>query len=162
MLNRLTQRSSRLEFSPYEMFTHDEWAKLRADTPMTLTEEEVAALSGVIERISADEVEHIYLPLSRLLNFYVGAANVRQRKRGSSMTWAVPTAHSVTTRPLLKKGASCATAMSSCLAQPPHSSAPDNIPTNPNQNITKLYSLFFPRVLSVNFACISPVWVAKQ
>lgn len=74
MLNRLTQRPSRLEFSPYEMFTHDEWAKLRDDTPMTLSEEEVGKLSGVIERISADEVEHIYLPLSRLLNFYVGAA----------------------------------------------------------------------------------------
>jgi type I pantothenate kinase len=74
MLSRLTQRSSRLEFSPYEMFTHDEWAKLRADTPMTLSDEDVAKLSGVIERISADEVEHIYLPLSRLLNFYVGAA----------------------------------------------------------------------------------------
>jgi type I pantothenate kinase len=47
---------------------------MRADTPMTLTEAEVAQLSGVIERISADEVEHIYLPLSRLLNLYVGAA----------------------------------------------------------------------------------------
>ena len=51
MLKRL-QRPPRIEFSPYEMFTHDEWAKLRADTPMTLTDEEVDSLSGVIERIS--------------------------------------------------------------------------------------------------------------
>jgi len=74
MLSRMTQHSSRLAFSPYQMFTRHEWAELRADTPMTLTEEEVEQLSGVIERIHADEVEHIYLPLSRLLNFYVGAA----------------------------------------------------------------------------------------
>jgi type I pantothenate kinase len=78
MLSRLplpeTPPSSRLEFSPYERFSRDEWAELRAGTPMTLSPEEVEQLSGVIERISADEVEHIYLPMSRLLNLYVGAA----------------------------------------------------------------------------------------
>lgn len=102
MLKRLTQHSSRLEFSPYEMFTHDEWAKLRADTPMTLTNEEVAGLSGVIERISADEVEHIYLPLSRLLNFYVGAAQQLHertseflRKRNGKMPFIIGIAGSV-------------------------------------------------------------------
>jgi type I pantothenate kinase len=73
MLNRIGQ-PSRLEFSPYRIFTREEWAKLRADTPMTLAVEEVDQLSGVIDRISADEVEDIYLPLSRLLNLYVSAA----------------------------------------------------------------------------------------
>jgi len=102
MLKRLTQRSSRLEYSPYEMFTHDEWAQLRADTPMTLTVEEVDRLSGVIERISADEVEHIYLPLSRLLNFYVGAAQQLHgqtseflRKRNGKMPFIIGVAGSV-------------------------------------------------------------------
>ena len=88
MLNRLTQRPPRLEFSPYEMFTHDEWAKLRADTPMTLSEEEVGKLSGLIERMSADEVEQIYLPLSRLLNLYVargaGAARAHAEFLGAA------------------------------------------------------------------------------
>ena len=102
MLERLTQRFSRLEFSPYEMFTHGEWAKLRADTPMTLTDEEVDKLSGVIERISPDEVEHIYLPLSRLLNFYVGAAQQLHertseflRKRNGKMPFIIGIAGSV-------------------------------------------------------------------
>lgn len=63
-----------LEFSPYQFFSREEWAKLRADTPMTLEPEEVDELAGLIESLSMDEVETIYLPLSRLLNLYVAAA----------------------------------------------------------------------------------------
>jgi type I pantothenate kinase len=63
-----------IEFSPYRFCTKEEWAKLRADTPMTLTERDLDQLAGVIERVSYEEVENIYLPLSRLINFYVRAA----------------------------------------------------------------------------------------
>lgn len=63
-----------LPFSPYSIFSRDEWSKLRADTPMTLLPEELEQLSGVIEELSVDEVEEIYLPLSRLLNLYVAAS----------------------------------------------------------------------------------------
>ena len=60
--------------SPYQKFTREEWAALRADTPMTLTEEDVEQLSGLTERVSVNEVREVYLPLSRLLNLYVAAA----------------------------------------------------------------------------------------
>lgn len=60
--------------TPYRIFTRPEWAALRADTPMTLTEEEIDQLSGMTERVSVDEVREVYLPLSRLLNLYVAAA----------------------------------------------------------------------------------------
>ena len=63
-----------LPFSPYRTFTRDEWARLRADTPMTLKPEELEELSGVIEELSVEEVVEIYLPLSRLLNLYVAAS----------------------------------------------------------------------------------------
>jgi len=63
-----------LEFSPYRIFNREEWARLRADTPMTLKESELEPLSGLIEELSVDEVEQIYLPMSRLLNLYVAAA----------------------------------------------------------------------------------------
>ncbi len=63
-----------LEFSPYQFFTRDEWAHLRAGTPMTLVPRELDELSGLIESLSVEEVETIYLPLSRLLNLYVSAA----------------------------------------------------------------------------------------
>jgi type I pantothenate kinase len=60
--------------NPYLSFTRGEWARLRADTPLTLTEDDLVRLRGQDEQVSLSEVEHIYLPLSRLLNFYVEAS----------------------------------------------------------------------------------------
>jgi type I pantothenate kinase len=59
--------------SPYRTFSRDEWAKLRADAPMTLTVDEVMQLQSLNDPISIDEVAAIYLPLSRLLSLYVAA-----------------------------------------------------------------------------------------
>ncbi len=61
------------ELSPYRVFSKREWASLRADMPLTLTEAELDELRGLNERISMDQVVDIYLPLSRLLNLYVEA-----------------------------------------------------------------------------------------
>jgi type I pantothenate kinase len=62
-----------VSLTPYLRFRRDEWAARREDTPMTLTGADVERLHGLIERVSMREVEEIYLPLSRLLNLYVGA-----------------------------------------------------------------------------------------
>ncbi|MFL5189451.1 MAG: type I pantothenate kinase, partial [Microvirga sp.] len=59
--------------SPYRTFPRDEWARLRADAPMTLTVDEVMRLQSLNDPISIDEVAAIYLPLSRLLSLYVAA-----------------------------------------------------------------------------------------
>jgi type I pantothenate kinase len=59
--------------SPYLRFSRAEWADLRASTPLPLTEKDLSTLRGINEAISLDEVERIYLPLSRLLNLYVSA-----------------------------------------------------------------------------------------
>ena len=59
--------------SRYISFTGEEWSRLRASTPLTLSEERLAGLRGLNERVSLQEVEQIYLPLSRLLNLYVAA-----------------------------------------------------------------------------------------
>ena len=60
-------------FSPFMAFSRDEWAMLRASTPLTLSEDDLARLRGINDRLSLEEVVHTYLPLSRLLNLYVGA-----------------------------------------------------------------------------------------
>jgi type I pantothenate kinase len=60
--------------SPYRSFAREEWARLRADTPLTLTAQEVSQLQSLDDPISLDEVIAIYLPLSRLLSLYVAAA----------------------------------------------------------------------------------------
>jgi len=53
------------------------WSRLRAATPLTLGEEDLAELQGLNERVSLAEVEAIYLPVSRLLNLHVaGMQNV--------------------------------------------------------------------------------------
>jgi len=59
--------------SPYRVFPRQEWAARREDTPMTLTRGEIAELQAFNDQLSMKEVEEIYLPLSRLLSFYVGA-----------------------------------------------------------------------------------------
>src|SRR5215216_4164597 len=61
------------DLSPYRTFPRDEWARLRADTPLTLTGEDVTRLQSLNDPISLDEVIAIYLPLSRLLSLYVAA-----------------------------------------------------------------------------------------
>lgn len=59
--------------SPYRVFSRSEWAELRADTPLPLAAEELERLRSLNDRISLEEVEAIYLPLSRLLSLYVAA-----------------------------------------------------------------------------------------
>jgi type I pantothenate kinase len=59
--------------SPYRIFSRAEWAAKRNDTPMTLTSDEVTRLRSLHDRLDITEVEEIYLPLSRLLSFYVAA-----------------------------------------------------------------------------------------
>jgi type I pantothenate kinase len=59
--------------SPYRRFTREEWAHLRADTPLTLTLEDLSRLKSLHDPISLEEVIEIYLPLSRLLALYVAA-----------------------------------------------------------------------------------------
>jgi type I pantothenate kinase len=63
----------------YLTFDRDDWAKLRAATPLTLREPDLASLRGINEHIDLDEVTAIYLPLSRLLNLYVSATQDLQR-----------------------------------------------------------------------------------
>lgn len=64
--------------SPYMLFDREKWAALRDEEPLTLSESEVEALKGIDEELSINEVSDIYLPLSRLLNYYVSARIGRQ------------------------------------------------------------------------------------
>lgn len=62
------------EVSPFRRFARDEWATLREDTPMTLTAADLDEVRSLNDKIDLNEVEAIYLPLSRLLNLYVQAS----------------------------------------------------------------------------------------
>jgi type I pantothenate kinase len=63
------------QYNPYRIFTREQWARLRDDTPMTLEPGEFERLRSMHDRLDMQEVEDIYLPLSRLLSIYVDATH---------------------------------------------------------------------------------------
>jgi type I pantothenate kinase len=76
-------RAPEQQYNPYRIFSREQWARLRNDTPMTLQAEEIAKLRSMHDRLDLQEVEEIYLPLSRLLSIYVDATQrlyVAQRR----------------------------------------------------------------------------------
>ncbi len=69
------QRRGRSDASPFVDLSRAEWSALREKTPLPLTAAEVEELRGLGDVIDLDEVRDVYLPLSRLLNLYVGATH---------------------------------------------------------------------------------------
>ncbi len=72
-LDRTMDQTARSTLSPYQHFTKAEWSLLRRGTPMTLTAADVDRLRSLGDPVSLEEVEDVYLPLSRLLSLYVEA-----------------------------------------------------------------------------------------
>ena len=80
----MNRPGDQVDISRYVDLNRAEWARLRASTPLPLSEAQLRPLGGVTERVSLDEVSDIYLPLSRLLNLYVGAT---QRLHAATSTF---------------------------------------------------------------------------
>lgn len=59
--------------SPFLEISRAEWASLSRSTQSPLTEAEIAQIRGLGDFLDLREVEEVYLPVSRLLNLYVGA-----------------------------------------------------------------------------------------
>ena len=68
--------------SPYVELNRSAWARLRETHPLSLTPADVARVAGIGEQIDMREVEDVYLPLSRLLAFYIEAI-----ERLHNVTW---------------------------------------------------------------------------
>lgn len=75
-------------YSPYYFFSSEEWSRFRADTPLTLTADEVTRLRSMGDPIDLDEVRRIYLSLSRLLSSHVESSQIlfEQRNRFLSLS----------------------------------------------------------------------------
>lgn len=76
------------EYSPYYFFSSEEWSKFRADTPMTLSADELKRLRSLNDPIDLDEVKRIYLSLSRLLSTHVEASQVLFEQRNQFLNMA--------------------------------------------------------------------------
>jgi type I pantothenate kinase len=59
--------------SPYIELDRQTWSRLRENHPMNLTADDVTRLRGLGDPLDMKEIEDVYLPISRLLNYYVGA-----------------------------------------------------------------------------------------
>ena len=76
--------------SPYVEFSRAEWRRRRDKTPLTLSAAELEELRGVNDPISLDEVEEIYLPLSRLLSLHVAAVQELHATTGTFLDRRTP------------------------------------------------------------------------
>ncbi len=89
----MDQLNAKETYSPYRVFSAARWAEFRADTPLTLTEEEVDRLRSLNDPFDLEEVRRIYLSLSRLLSAHVEATQLlfHQRKQFLNVDDAIKT-----------------------------------------------------------------------
>lgn len=70
-----TAGATRDALAPFHVFSEEEWARLRGEQSLTLTNEEILALQGFNDVIDPAQVGTIYLPLARLLRLYFEATD---------------------------------------------------------------------------------------
>jgi hypothetical protein len=70
------------KYSPFRFFSAEQWSQFRADTPLTLSDDEFQRLRSLNDPVDLAEVERIYLSLSRLLSAHVESSQIlfEQRK----------------------------------------------------------------------------------
>lgn len=66
------------KITPFLTFDRQQWAALRKSVPLKLTEQDLKPLLGFNEDLSLEEVSTIYLPLARLINYYIDENLKRQ------------------------------------------------------------------------------------
>lgn len=69
------------EASPYVELDRSSWAALARAGESPLSREEVRRLRGLGDALDLDEVQQVYLPLSRLLSMYVESARALHRRQ---------------------------------------------------------------------------------
>jgi type I pantothenate kinase len=67
--------------SPYVELDRDAWAALGSHIEQPLTADEIVRFRGLGEHLDLDEVQQVYLPLSRLLSLRVDAARLLHRRQ---------------------------------------------------------------------------------
>jgi type I pantothenate kinase len=65
--------------SPYVELDRDAWAALATATEQPLTRQEIDRVRGLGDQLDIDEVQQVYLPLSRLLSMYAESAGELHR-----------------------------------------------------------------------------------
>ncbi len=80
----------RREPSPYVELDRDAWSALGRDFESPLTPAEIHRLRGLGDSLDLEEVEQVYLPISRLLSLYVASAGRLHREQESFLRQPQP------------------------------------------------------------------------
>ncbi len=78
------------EPSPYIELDREAWAELGQQADSPLTQDEILSLRGLGDALDLREVQEVYLPISRLLSLYVGAAGSLHREQESFLHRPTP------------------------------------------------------------------------
>jgi type I pantothenate kinase len=78
------------ESSPYLELDRSAWAALAAEVENPLSADEIKRLRGLGDQLDLEEVQQIYLPLSRLLSMYVESAGQLYRRQEEFLHRAQP------------------------------------------------------------------------
>ncbi|MCD4535698.1 type I pantothenate kinase [Nocardioides sp. cx-169] len=78
------------EPSPYIELDRAAWAALGAETENPLSEDEIRNLRGLGDALDLDEVQAVYLPLSKLLSLYVESAGKLHREQEAFLHQRTP------------------------------------------------------------------------
>ena len=78
------------ESSPYIELDRAAWAALASDIENPLTPAEIKRLRGLGDALDIEEVQEVYLPLSRLLSLYVESAGILHRQQEEFLHRRVP------------------------------------------------------------------------
>ncbi len=76
--------------SPYVELDRDAWAALGDSIPQPLTAEELDRIRGLGDRIDLNEVQQIYLPISKLLSLHVESAGALYRAQEAFLNQPQP------------------------------------------------------------------------
>jgi type I pantothenate kinase len=79
IVTRMPNGTHASESSPYVELERDAWAALGRATEQPLTPDEIERVKGLGDELDLEEVQQVYLPLSRLLSLYVEAAGQLHR-----------------------------------------------------------------------------------
>jgi type I pantothenate kinase len=66
--------------SPFVRYSREEWGRLQASTPLSLSEDELQDLRRIVEHLSSKDATEVYLPLSWLLYLHVSATQDLYRR----------------------------------------------------------------------------------
>jgi type I pantothenate kinase len=78
------------DHGPYVELDRAAWAALGATTHQPLSEDEIDRVRGLGDELDLDEVQQVYLPLSRLLSMYVSSATALHRAQEAFLNLPQP------------------------------------------------------------------------